>query len=633
MKPEIISFLERVWMVQPGGPYGCVAWKDGDMWRQRFPQRDDMERAYQHRGRDLYFCPNLLSEPQRTNECVKGGRWLYADLDETEPDELDIQPTLWWETSPGRYQAMWLLDKPLAAQSLSRLNQKLTYYVQADLNGWPLAKVLRIPGTVSTKWGKPFNIHLDFDGGASVSYQAGDIWEAVKDVPVPTATWEELKLDTDVLKDAERLKRKLPHDLRNLLRRRKAEDRSTFLWGLALDLRRSGLSEQEAASVMVASPIAVDKYGARVLQETARVVGKAFAQPVMAANGNGHKKKEAKDLRRFTWHSSQDIMRRNHRPPGWLADGIWSKDAHGLIAGEQKAYKSLIVQDLAVSVATGTPFLGHFDIPPENVGPVIYVQEENQEAMVRDRLEKLVISRQLHGSASVRGNMLQYKAPTDVPVTWIMNESFDLTDPEHLQEVADGAYQQGAKLIIFDPLYLMMPEKDENVSADITPILRNLLEIKKKVGVGILIVHHYKKQDRSKPFNAEDDRVSGTSTFGRWWESRILIEKGNDNGQVILHPRHRMAPPSDPFRVTFDMGEMGDPFYEVKVEDMKEQAADEYRELRDRVRAEPGITVSALARAVNAGPQAMRRKVEKSNDFYLEASRGSSPRVYLQGRR
>lgn len=55
-------------------------------------------------------------------------------------------------------------------------------------------------------------------------------------------------------------------------------------------------------------------------------------------------------------------------PPSWLIEGLWPADAYGVIGAEDKAGKTWATLDLAVSVASGTPWLGHF---PSCSGPVV----------------------------------------------------------------------------------------------------------------------------------------------------------------------------------------------------------------------------------------------------------------------
>src|SRR6266699_3516369 len=46
------------------------------------------------------------------------------------------------------------------------------------------------------------------------------------------------------------------------------------------------------------------------------------------------------------------------QPRDWLVEGLWPQRAVGFIGGQPKAGKSWLALDLAISVATGTQFLG-----------------------------------------------------------------------------------------------------------------------------------------------------------------------------------------------------------------------------------------------------------------------------------
>jgi hypothetical protein len=155
-----IKFVERIWAQQrtDGSAYGFISqknWETGE-WRD-YPSTAIDEVAITEL-RDIYFCPNLFSGNRRTQSNFISSRWLYADLDEVDPAGItDVPPTLAWETSPGRWQALWLLNRSLSRQRFERLNKRLTYHLKADRGGWSSTKVLRVPGTVSTKYGKSRN--------------------------------------------------------------------------------------------------------------------------------------------------------------------------------------------------------------------------------------------------------------------------------------------------------------------------------------------------------------------------------------------------------------------------------------------------------------------------------------------
>ena len=102
---------------------------------------------------DLYFAPLGFVDERRSNQTATGFAVLFADIDEGKVYKIDGKlPSYLWATSPGMYQAVWLLDKPLPTyEKWADLNQRMTYFCDADKGGWMGSKVLRIPGTLNWK--------------------------------------------------------------------------------------------------------------------------------------------------------------------------------------------------------------------------------------------------------------------------------------------------------------------------------------------------------------------------------------------------------------------------------------------------------------------------------------------------
>src|SRR5215467_11814348 len=69
----------------------------------------------------------------------------------------------------------------------------------------------------------------------------------------------------------------------------------------------------------------------------------------------------------------------------WLVEGLWMREAVGIIGGEPKCGKSFLALDLAVAVAADTPCLRRF--PTRRTGPVLLYAAEDAAPIVRQRLE------------------------------------------------------------------------------------------------------------------------------------------------------------------------------------------------------------------------------------------------------
>jgi hypothetical protein len=114
---------------------------------------------------DIYFCPQLFSSKKVSKESVSVCPALWADLDECSPDNLEEKPSFVAETSPGRYQALWILDPRPSVGEAEDFSKRIAYkYAEqgADLSGWDLTQLLRVPGTINRKY---------FDGTDAIRVQ------------------------------------------------------------------------------------------------------------------------------------------------------------------------------------------------------------------------------------------------------------------------------------------------------------------------------------------------------------------------------------------------------------------------------------------------------------------------------
>ena len=71
----------------------------------------------------------------------------------------------------------------------------------------------------------------------------------------------------------------------------------------------------------------------------------------------------------------------------WLVEGLWGRSAIGLIGAAPKSTKTWLGLDMAVSVASGTPVIGHFKVHAK--GPALIYLAEDSLPQVRARIESI----------------------------------------------------------------------------------------------------------------------------------------------------------------------------------------------------------------------------------------------------
>jgi len=150
------ELLTKVWKSQPG-KYIIVSAKEGTRWREKVftrPSEAIQWLTSLKKSTDLYWCPTKFNLPRRLKENSSKVKYLWADLDFIDPRKIkkQLRPTIAWESSPGRYQALWELDKIYEPKKVEEINRDLSYTVGADKSGWDLTQVLRVPGTYNNKY-------------------------------------------------------------------------------------------------------------------------------------------------------------------------------------------------------------------------------------------------------------------------------------------------------------------------------------------------------------------------------------------------------------------------------------------------------------------------------------------------
>src|SRR5260370_25024975 len=124
-------------------------------------------------------------------------------------------------------------------------------------------------------------------------------------------------------------------------------------------------------------------------------------------------------------------------PRKFLLRGTGPAGDYGVHAAEMKAQKTWNTADLAVSVASGTPWLGA--IPVDQHGPVLMLAGEGGKASVVRRLRAICASRGLHLE--------------NLPIT-ICVRAPNLGNAAHLAQVREAMAAVTPHLVTLDPLYL-----------------------------------------------------------------------------------------------------------------------------------------------------------------------------------
>ncbi len=93
---------------------------------------------------DLYWSP-LVYTGSFGKENAKASCFAWGDIDNGKMEI--VPPSVYWETSKGRFAGLWMLDKTYPASEAAQISKEIAYGIGADHGGWDLVQVLRIPRT------------------------------------------------------------------------------------------------------------------------------------------------------------------------------------------------------------------------------------------------------------------------------------------------------------------------------------------------------------------------------------------------------------------------------------------------------------------------------------------------------
>ena len=207
----------------------------------------------------------------------------------------------------------------------------------------------------------------------------------------------------------------------------------------------------------------------------------------------------------------------------WLIEGLWAREAVGIVGGEPKCCKSFLALDVAVAVASGAACLRHF--PVAQTGRVLLFAAEDGPSIVRSRLEGICRT----ASVSFEG--------LDVHVITAPSLRLDLKEDQvRLRETVEALQP---RLLVLDP-FVRLHRIDENAASDVAPMLGYLRGLQRRFRIAVLLVHHARKAAGGA---RAGQALRGSSELHAWGDSNLYLRPKGDALRLTIE--HRAAPSAD----------------------------------------------------------------------------------------
>lgn len=205
-----------------------------------------------------------------------------------------------------------------------------------------------------------------------------------------------------------------------------------------------------------------------------------------------------------------DLLAAPESKPDWLVDTLIEKGGIGFIAGEPKLSKSWLALHLAISLATGSRFLDHFDVREKR--KVLYLQEEDSGALVKRRLLRLM-----------RGCGINEIADDFFHVAVRSGFQIDVEAWRHRLHAELEAWRP--EIIIID-VFNKFHTKEDNSQPEMTAIMGYIDGFRRLFGCAIIIVHHFKKSGGVGASGRGNQRLRGSSVLGGSSENSLYLSAG-----------------------------------------------------------------------------------------------------------
>ena len=470
---------------------------------------------------DLYlsFTPTGGKERKKTN--AQDTYIIAQDIDGA-PIPTDLPPSYYWETSPNKYQGVWVLDNKVNPQEHEILCRKLVKKYGFDPCGVDIVHLYRIPSTVNHKYATDFKVS-GLQGEGTV-YRKRDFMKHLEDVDISSRAVVEneeieyLNLDLDAVLEEYNAFKEFTHEL--------AVDRSEWAWKLEQKMIMNGASKEEVKFVLLNAPDGKAKFTEETVDAE---VNRAFAKSEslaeeseeevelvteltskMSIEEQGGKSIKTVSKKGKKRKNKFNIVRVDEIEPFdptdfWLIEDFWENGSVGVIGAPSKSFKSTFALNLACAVATGKPFDGR----KVKQGAVLIIQGENN------------LSMEQHKIYAVTG------CDTPPPIYFVD----DNITMEQVYRLENDIRELGVKLLIIDPMYLLFGSGDINRHQDIVERLEMLTRLSKNTGCAVMLIHHSRKLERGAKITTSD--MYGSAFIEGWYESMILLQRKSNNSSTM----------------------------------------------------------------------------------------------------
>ncbi len=316
------------------------------------------------------------------------------------------------------------------------------------------------------------------------------------------------------------------------------------------------------------------------------------------------------------------------KPSKFIVDGLLVEGQPTMMCAPQKCLKTTLSIDLAISLASATPFMGRFEIP-EQVR-VCVMTGESGGTTVKETVERICREK------GITLNCIQ---------DWLyLTDSLPmLYQPDSMNKLRECIQKLKPRVLILDPAYKMMKgDQGGNLF-----VMGGQLNELSDLGCTPIVNHHVNKEARSsyKPLGLEAPSFTGFAEYFRQWilinrreayrtgsgNHKIWFTYGGSAGQsgnlkVDLDEGPNSALEGRDYRLSVEPCNGGATSDELKQSKQMARSERDYERLKNVLKEYPsGLSQTRISSALGMSPQAGKKLLENALcDGVVDKSEGKS---------
>jgi hypothetical protein len=220
--------------------------------------------------------------------------------------------------------------------------------------------------------------------------------------------------------------------------------------------------------------------------------------------------------------------------PAVLVEGLIRRQSVVMLASSSKSYKTWAVIHLGLCVSQGTPWLGR----EVTKGRVLFLNFELTAAELQSRLNAIVAT--------------MPEAEMEFDICNLRGNARDIADV--IGCVIEYCKGKDYAMIIPDPIYSMMGDRNEVAANEMAEFLNYLSRLSEATSAAVVYTHHFAKGNPAK--KDQLDRASGSGVFSRHADGIITLTRHKEDNAFTVEAELRSFSRPVPFVIKWEYPRM-----------------------------------------------------------------------------